>query len=369
MGARRSEAVHGKRCLVGRWWAGRHGGAADKSYQRTEHCSWASAGASGGVLPGIRPDGGQRLRLGAGAAAGFGAGGSRTTLRCPSRRRACVACLGGLLRRPGSSELSLRTSARLASSAAIRSGPGRLLGLGLHGDLLARGLALDQVEHALAVLVLELGGVELGRQRLDQLLGHGQLALGGLGLGERVELVDPVRREHLVAEQHRRQRHRVAGRPQRAQLLLGADHDPADGDLARLAHRLEQQPVGLGPAGGRRQVVGVVVVDRVDLGEIDELLDVDRLGRLGVERVELLGLDQHVAVGRELVALDDVLEGDLVAGRRVDPLLADASAGLARQLVEADRLGRGCAVELDGHVDQPEADRAGPDCAGHHGFV
>ena len=46
-----------------------------------------------------------------------------------------------------------RTASRLAFSAPIRSGAGavRLLGLGLHGDLLALGLALDHVEHLLAV--------------------------------------------------------------------------------------------------------------------------------------------------------------------------------------------------------------------------
>ena len=53
----------------------------------------------------------------------------------------------------------------------------------------------------------------------------------------------------------------------RHELLLGADHDVRDADLAGLAHRLEQQPVRLRAAGAGREVVGVVVVDRVDLGE------------------------------------------------------------------------------------------------------
>jgi hypothetical protein len=102
----------------------------------------------------------------------------------------------------------------------------------------------------------------------------------------------------------------------------------------------------------------VVVEDRVDVGKVDEVLDLDRLRLLRVERVELLGLDHDVAVGRELVALDDLLVRDLLAGRGVDPLLADPRTSLARKLVEADRLGRSCAVELHRDVDQPEADRA-----------
>ena len=71
---------------------------------------------------------------------------------------------------------------------------GHLLGLrrlGLHGDLLAGGLALDQLEHLLAVLVLVLLGLEVRRERVDQLLGHLQLAVGDLevlGLGQVVDL-------------------------------------------------------------------------------------------------------------------------------------------------------------------------------------
>jgi hypothetical protein len=74
--------------------------------------------------------------------------------------------------------------------------------------------------------------------------------------------------------------------------------------------------------------------------------------------LELLVGDHHVAIGRDLVALDDVLVGHLFVGRRVDALLPDARTGLVGELVEADGLGRGRGVQLDGHVDESEADRA-----------
>ena len=109
----------------------------------------------------------------------------------------------------------------------------------------------------------------------------------------------------------------------------------------------------------------MVVVDRVDVVERDEVLDLDGLRLLGIERLELAGLDEHVAVGRQLVALDDVLVGDLVAGRRVDALLLDAHAGLAVELVEAHGLARHRGVELDGDGHQPEGDGTGPDRPGH----
>ena len=109
----------------------------------------------------------------------------------------------------------------------------------------------------------------------------------------------------------------------------------------------------------------MVEVDRVDLVERDEVLDLDRLRLLGIERLELAGLDQHVAVGRQLVALDDVLVGDLVAGRRIDALLLDAHAGLAVELVKAHGLARHRGVQLDGDGDEPEGDGTGPDRPWH----
>jgi len=75
----------------------------------------------------------------------------------------------------------------------------------------------------------------------------------------------------------------------------------------------------------------VVVEDRIDVGELDEVLDLDGLRLLGLERLELAGLDHDIAIGSQLEALDDVLVGDLVARRRVDAALRDAHAGLAAE--------------------------------------
>ena len=149
------------------------------------------------------------------------------------------------------------------------------------------------------------------------------------------------------------------------QALLGADHHAGDGDLVGLAHRLEEQVVRLVGAAVGRQVIRVVVVDRVDLVLVHELLDVDRARLLGIERVELLGLDDHVAVLGDLEALDDLLERHFFPGLGRDALLLDARTRLLFELVEADGLLVDGAVELHGHVDEPEADGATPDCASH----
>src|SRR5256714_10101989 len=109
----------------------------------------------------------------------------------------------------------------------------------------------------------------------------------------------------------------------------------------------------------------MVVVDRIDRGLVDEVDDVDGPRLLGVERLELVGLDHDIVVRRDLIALDDALEGHLLTGLGVHPLLLDARPRVGVELMEADRLSRHGAVELDRHVDQPEGDGAAPDRARH----
>jgi len=109
----------------------------------------------------------------------------------------------------------------------------------------------------------------------------------------------------------------------------------------------------------------VVVEDRVDLVEVHEVLDVDCAGLLGGEAVELLRRDHHVALGADLVALDEVLVRDLLAGARVHALLLDALVVLAVELVEAHGLARDRAEQLHGDVHQPEADGSAPNGARH----
>ncbi len=150
------------------------------------------------------------------------------------------------------------TAARLASSAAMRSGT--LFGLrrlGLDGDLLARRLALDQLEHLLAVLVAVLLRLEVRRQRVDQLLGHLQLAVGDL------EVVRP--RAGRRSGRAGRPRRRRSSSPSSARRPApGGSPRAAPSSAARRARSatlsdssiaMQQQPVGL-----RRALVGDEVV-------------------------------------------------------------------------------------------------------------
>ena len=82
-------------------------------------------------------------------------------------------------------------------------------------------------------------------------------------------------------------------------------------------------------------------------------------------RVELLRRDDHVAVGADLVALDEVLVRHLLARGRAHALLLDALARLSVDLVEAHRLPRDRAEQLDRDVHQAEADRSTPNRSRH----
>ena len=115
------------------------------------------------------------------------------------------------------------------------------------------GLALDHVEHALAVLVAVLVGLEVRRQRLDQLLGHRRARAWWSSTSpcDR-DLVELVGRHHLVGEEHRLHREqrpscgRMATRFSLERITTRAMRHPA-----RVLHGVEQQLVGLGRAGVR----------------------------------------------------------------------------------------------------------------------
>jgi hypothetical protein len=235
----------------------------------------------------------------------------------------------------------------------------------LDHDVLALGLALDQVEQLLAVLVAVLVRVEVGGQRIDQLLRHLDLALVDPHLVVREHAVEVVGLDDLVGEAHRGHSQHAVHRSDRRQVLLVSQHEARDRDLALLLHRLDEQRVSLLGAGVGTEVVGLVEVDRVDLVEIDEVLDLDRAGLLRVELLELLAGQHDVLVGADLIALDDLLVGDFLAVLLRDALVADARPVSLAQLLEAHRLLRRRAVELHGHVQEPEADRSTPDCSRH----
>jgi hypothetical protein len=160
-------------------------------------------------------------------------------------------------------------------------------------------------------------------------------------------------------EEHRRERDRIAARAHGHQVLLGAQHEAGDRDLARALHHGAQQVVGANSrlVRIRHEVVRVVVVDRVDLLEVDERLDVDRARLLRIGRVELLVGEHDDLAALELVAARNLLPRHLYVLGSADAADLDPGHVLLVQLVEVHaEVPRG-GHQLHGHVDEPEAER------------
>src|SRR4051794_3525430 len=231
-------------------------------------------------------------------------------------------------------------------------------------DLPALALALDHLEQPLAIAVLVLLGIPVARERLDQRDRRVELRLGRLAPAG----VDVLRRAHLVVKPHRRERQDAVAHTHEHEVLLRAHHEPPEcgavGALHDLHEELVRAEVALRLAHGREEV-RVVEVDRVDLVDVDERLDVDRprLARRGGGEV-VVG-EQHLLAIVELVAMGDRLEGHLLVLLRAEAPGVDRGAVLLVELAEVDVEVAHGAVERDGHVDQAEADRAGPERAGH----
>ena len=151
------------------------------------------------------------------------------------------------------------------------------------------------------------------------------------------------------------------------QALAAAQHDAADAGHLLLRHRLADHREGLlGHLAVGCQIVGAVEVDPVDLGGRHEGLDLQRLGALDLERLEVAVLDQDVLALGDLVALDAIGRVDRLAAHRIDQVLLQAIAGLAVQRVERHALRRrGRVVERDAAGDERQLEVAFPRGTGH----
>ena len=218
-------------------------------------------------------------------------------------------------------------------------------------------LLLDQLAQRRLVAIDELARVEVAAAARDDLLHDRKLILVHRVGRDRSEIIfgaaDLVGVAHRIAEQP------GAERTQRDGALLAVDHDPSDRDFAALAQRLANDAIAfLGDAAVGHEVVRRVEIDRIDV--VDEFGDVDRIGRLEPQPLDVVRIDSDVAALFVLVPLDDVLALD-----RADPghheLLLDPLAGRLVDHVEAHlvALGRG-GVEPHRDRDQRQLDKTGP---------
>ena len=127
-----------------------------------------------------------------------------------------------------------RVQALLESGHQVRRlGRLRLLARGAD-HLLAGGLALEQVEQLLAVLVaIPLGLKSLVRDSISCLAISSSRFSGFFGFASSNLVVEVLGRGDLVVEAHRGQGEDVIHRPDRSEVLLVAEHEAGDRDLAR----------------------------------------------------------------------------------------------------------------------------------------
>ncbi|MNT01763.1 hypothetical protein D3C72_1362440 [compost metagenome] len=187
----------------------------------------------------------------------------------------------------------------------------------------------------------------------DQLLRQRQL--GGLHIGFLDVQVGHV--THLVGIEQLLEDQAIVAHADLHHVLLALPRPFGQRAGPGLAHGLGQQVVRLGAALVRAQIVGLVVVDRVDRAGGHEGDDVDGLLRGFLQRAEFLGLEGHIAVFLELVALDHVGALHHHVFLQADVLLAQARSAALVQQVEADAgLALGGREHFYGNRHQPEAD-------------
>ena len=222
-------------------------------------------------------------------------------------------------------------------------------------------LRLDELAQLELVVVGELVRLEVGCHRVHQRGGHLPFLRGdpdgGLERGE-------AGLAHLVGPQQRLQHQDLAADPQRTQPGLVPQRELDDRHPVRVLQRPAQQHIGLGRLGVGLKVVALLEHHRVELLGRHELHDVDLVAVLGRDGLQLVAAQDHRAAV-VLVGLVDVLVVHDLAADLAAALVADPAAVGVVDLVEADVVVLGRAVDLDGHVDQPERYCAFPD--GSHG--
>src|SRR5207245_1572175 len=223
----------------------------------------------------------------------------------PARRRVTPARHGALEKLDEVDDLAL---------LAFRPGRrGSLLDVAPFGPL------VDERQDLAAIFVLILRRVPRVGHVADELLRDPELLLADAeGLQGEGLRVSKLRR---IAQEDQHQDGSVGA--DRGQVLPGPHHHGRDRDPPASSERLAQERVALLVLGGRRQVVRVIVVHRVDVLRVGERQDVDPLRALRAFPPQILVADDHVATLRMLEPSRDPIGRHLFACPLVDLAIAD----------------------------------------------
>ena len=236
----------------------------------------------------------------------------------------------------------------------------------LRGDGFAGALLVDEIDESSFVLVFELVRLEVTRLLVDDVPGEIEHVLGDFDVLDIVEIFRFG--AHFVGIPQQRSHQALVERLERDDVLAVGQHHPSDRDLVHLADGFADDGEGVvADLAVRTQVIGTDQIARIDLAAVDELVDLDGPRRFQRDVLELLLRHLDEGVGVDLVALDDVLVGDLLAGVGIHLGVLDAVAGLPVELVEGDLFGfRRGRIERYRTGDEGKTQEAFPVSAGGH---
>ncbi|MNC43834.1 hypothetical protein D3C75_927150 [compost metagenome] len=187
----------------------------------------------------------------------------------------------------------------------------------------------DQVQHPLTVVIrIFLRLKRCGQLRYQQ-LGHIQLFIAHHArFRQSGNLGD---RPHLIGIKDGLNRQAVLQHTNGGQAAFGADRNLGNPDLACLAHRFHQQPVSIGARLVRRQVVGLLEINRVNLRQIHKIEDRNTFTALLGQLVQLLFVEQDKLSFFILIAFADLFPAHFLVtyrafayiGQRTSAFLVD----------------------------------------------
>ena len=237
---------------------------------------------------------------------------------------------------------------------------GRLLRL---GHLLAVGLRLEELQQRGPGLVGVGLRVERLGEALDELLGHRELVVRHLDALEALDDLLLVAQPDVLGVVERLEREHPVHGAQQHQVLLGGEHEPAHRGPPGALHGPGEQGVGALGALLRLEPVRALEEDRVDLRQLHELEDLDRLLLARREALQLRVLDRQVAALRDLPALHRVVGAHLDVAVGVPALLLHGLPRGPREGAEAHVAALLREAHRHRDRDQSEADEAIPDRA------
>ena len=139
---------------------------------------------------------------------------------------------------------------------------------------------------------------------------------------------------HFFFVIHRVQHESAFVRAQKHGVLAVVHGEFGDPDILAFFQRLGEQRIRTTAGFLRHHVIRGVKVNRVNFRRFHELEDLHVLRGLGLDLLDLLGLDDDVFVFAILIALDDLAALENFVIERTNELLLDTVQVVAMQLVE-----------------------------------